>query len=105
MTTKKKILLITPENREIKNFPVAKRHLGIEGVTVSILTPLPKTPLYARLQAAGRLLTEDWSYYNGKTRVAFQPKNMTPAELFAGYMEGDGKNGQCAESNQYNGCL
>jgi radical SAM superfamily enzyme YgiQ (UPF0313 family) len=60
--------------------------LGIDGVTVSILTPLPKTPLYEQLKEDGRLLTEDWSYYNGKTRVAFYPKHMTPQELFQGYM-------------------
>lgn len=61
-------------------------YLGIDGVTVSILTPLPRTPLYYQLSKEGRLLTQDWSYYNGKTRVAFQPKNMSPEELFSGYM-------------------
>ena len=60
--------------------------LGIDGVTVSILTPLPKTPIYEQLKEEGRLLSEDWSYYNGKTRVAFMPKNMHPEELFDGYM-------------------
>lgn len=60
--------------------------LGIDGVTVSILTPLPKTPIYEQLKEEGRLLSEDWSYYNGKTRVAFIPKNMPPEELFDGYM-------------------
>ncbi|MDT8719327.1 radical SAM protein [Clostridium sp. 19966] len=64
----------------------ACNELGIDGVTVSILTPLPKTPIYAKLKEENRLLTEDWSYYNGKTRVAFQPKNMTEEELFQGYM-------------------
>ncbi|WP_315118462.1 B12-binding domain-containing radical SAM protein [uncultured Clostridium sp.] len=61
-------------------------YLGIDGATVSILTPLPKTPLYYQLKEEGRLLTEDWSYYNGKTKVAFQPKNMSAEELFDGYM-------------------
>lgn len=60
--------------------------LGIDGVTVSILTPLPKTPLYYQLKEEDRLLTEDWSYYNGKTKVAFKPKNMSKDELFEGYM-------------------
>lgn len=60
--------------------------LGIDGATVSILTPLPKTPVYQQLNAEGRLLTEDWSHYNGKTRVAFQPKQMTPEELYEGYL-------------------
>jgi len=31
-------------------------YLGVDGVTVSILTPLPKTPLYYQLKEEGRLL-------------------------------------------------
>lgn len=64
----------------------ACNNLGIDGVTVSILTPLPKTPLYEQFKREDRLITTDWEYYNGKTRVAFIPKNMTPQELFQGYM-------------------
>lgn len=64
----------------------ACNQLGIDGVTVSILTPLPKTPLYFKLKEENRLISNDWLYYNGKTRVAFYPKNMTPEELFNGYM-------------------
>lgn len=60
--------------------------LGIDGVTVSILTPLPKTPLYEQLKKENRLISTDWTYFNGKTRVAFNPKNMTSQELFDGYM-------------------
>lgn len=60
--------------------------LGIDGVTVSILTPLPKTPVYEQLKRENRLITTDWTYYNGKTRVAYVPNNMTDEELFQGYM-------------------
>ncbi|MDD4796240.1 MAG: radical SAM protein [Eubacteriales bacterium] len=60
--------------------------LGIDGVTVSILTPLPQTPVYHQMQREGRLLTRDWTHYNGKTHVAFQPRHMTPDELYAGYL-------------------
>jgi radical SAM superfamily enzyme YgiQ (UPF0313 family) len=60
--------------------------LGIDGATVSVLTPLPKTPLYEELRRSGRLLTDDWSYYNGKTAVAFRPARMSPEALWAGYM-------------------
>jgi len=60
--------------------------MGIDGATVSILTPLPKTPLFEELQRDGRLLTNDWSYYNGKTAVAFQPACMSPEALWTGYM-------------------
>jgi hypothetical protein len=33
--------------------------MGIDGATVSILTPLSKTPLYNDLQKTGRLLDRD----------------------------------------------
>jgi radical SAM superfamily enzyme YgiQ (UPF0313 family) len=60
--------------------------LGIDGATVSLLTPFPKTPIYEQFKAEGRLLTEDWSKYNSKTAVVFQPKNMAVDELFDGYL-------------------
>lgn len=60
--------------------------LGIDGATVSILTPFPETSIYDQFKAEGRLLTEDWSKYNSKTAVTFQPKNMTADELFNGYL-------------------
>jgi len=59
--------------------------MGIDGVTVSVLTPLPGTGLYDEMKQAGRLITEDWAGYNGKTRVAFEPRQMSAEELFAGY--------------------
>jgi radical SAM superfamily enzyme YgiQ (UPF0313 family) len=60
--------------------------VGIDGATVSILTPFPQTPVYEDLRRTGRLLTEDWSYYNGKTAVAFRPARMSAAALWEGYM-------------------
>jgi radical SAM superfamily enzyme YgiQ (UPF0313 family) len=60
--------------------------IGIDGATVSILTPFPGTPLFNDLDRAGRLLTRDWSYYNGKTAVTFQPARMSPEALWNGYM-------------------
>jgi len=59
--------------------------LGIDGVTVSILTPFPKTPFYDKLKSECRLLSGDWSKYNSKTTVAFIPKNMSVGELLSGY--------------------
>ena len=44
------------------------------------LTPLPGTPLYAKLESEGRLLTQDWELYDGH-HVVFQPAKMTPGEL------------------------
>ena len=65
---------------------IACEALGIDGATVSILTPFPKTPIYEQFKKEERLLSEDWNKYNSKTVVAFQPKNMTPEELFNGYL-------------------
>jgi len=64
----------------------ACEELGIDGVTPSILTPLPGTPIFDELKTEGRLLCSDWAGYNGKTRVSFQPKNMTAEELYNGYL-------------------
>ncbi len=58
----------------------------IETVTSHILTPYPGTVLYKKLQAEGRILTDDLSLYN-TANVVFQPKNMTPEELYEGYLQ------------------
>ena len=63
----------------------ACERLGIDGATVSVLTPFPKTPVYEKLKAEGRLLSRDWGNYNSKTAVAFTPKNMSAEELMSGY--------------------
>ncbi len=65
----------------------ACEELGIDGVTVSLLTPLPRTPVYAGMKQEQRLLSEDWSLYNGKTDVVFHPRNMTSEQLFEGYLD------------------
>jgi radical SAM superfamily enzyme YgiQ (UPF0313 family) len=50
----------------------------------AILTPFPGTTVYDQLHLSGRLLTRDWSQYDG-TRVVFQPAKMSPEELQEGY--------------------
>ncbi|WP_379135744.1 B12-binding domain-containing radical SAM protein [Paenibacillus sp. sgz500958] len=59
--------------------------LGIDGVTVSLLTPLPQTPVYSQMKREQRLLNEDWSMFNGKTDVVFTPRHMTSQQLYEGY--------------------
>jgi radical SAM superfamily enzyme YgiQ (UPF0313 family) len=59
---------------------------ALDGATVSILTPFPQTPIFEELRRDGRLLTGDWSYYNGKTAVAFRPARMSAEKLWEGYM-------------------
>jgi len=57
---------------------------GLDSATVSVLIPFPNTPLFKRLDAEGRILTRDWSKYNGKKDVVFQPALMSPHELLMG---------------------
>jgi radical SAM superfamily enzyme YgiQ (UPF0313 family) len=55
----------------------------LDVLEVNILTPYPGTPLFDRLEREGRILTRDWSRYN-QVDVVFQPKKMTPKELYEG---------------------
>ena len=50
---------------------------------LAILTPFPGTPLFQRLKDEGRVLTEDWSLYDGQ-HVVFQPANMSVEQLHEG---------------------
>jgi len=58
---------------------------GVQNATFNILTPFPGTRLHQRLEAEGRILTRDWSKYNGRANVVFQPRLMSPDTLLAGY--------------------
>jgi len=58
---------------------------GVQNATFNILTPFPGTRLYQRLEAEGRILTRDWSKYNGRADVVFRPRLMSPEQLLAGY--------------------
>ncbi len=53
---------------------------GLDGAQFMILTPLPGTALFAEMEAKGRLLTRDWSLYDGQHAV-IRPLNMGPSEL------------------------
>ena len=57
---------------------------GIETATFHILTPYPDTALYARMDAAGRLLHRDWDLYDTR-HVVYRPARLEPAVLEAGY--------------------
>jgi radical SAM superfamily enzyme YgiQ (UPF0313 family) len=49
-----------------------------------ILTPLPGTRLFERLESEGRLLHRNWSQYDTYHAV-YRPRLMTPEQLEAGY--------------------
>ena len=57
--------------------------LDIDVVELNILTPYPGTPLFDRLDKAGRIFTKDWSKYN-QVEIVYEPKNMTKDELYNG---------------------
>ena len=50
----------------------------------AVATPFPRTGLYQRLEAEGRLLHKDWSRYD-TAHVVFQPKHLGVEELAEGY--------------------
>ena len=58
---------------------------GVQNATFNILTPFPGTPLFRKMETEGRILTRDWSNYNSRDAVVYQPKRMSVAELLAGF--------------------
>jgi radical SAM superfamily enzyme YgiQ (UPF0313 family) len=56
----------------------------IELPSFFVLTPLPGTPLFQKMESEGRLQHKDWTKYNGAT-VVFKPKLMTEETLQRGF--------------------
>lgn len=56
------------------------RRLGIDTFQLMAETPLPGTKLWQRVIAEGRLLSDDWSLFDGH-QVVMRPAHMTPLEL------------------------
>jgi radical SAM superfamily enzyme YgiQ (UPF0313 family) len=59
-----------------------KNRIGL--VLFSILTPLPGTGFYKKVEREGRIIDRDWSHYDGR-HVVFKPKLMTPDTLEDGF--------------------
>lgn len=57
----------------------------IETVTSHILTPYPGTKVHDDYVKSGRIIEYDLSKYN-TANVVFQPQNMSPKELYDGYL-------------------
>lgn len=55
-------------------------HIQLDHVDTVTLIPFPGTPLYEKMNAEERILTNDWSHYDGY-QVVFTPKCMTKKEL------------------------
>lgn len=52
----------------------------VDALQLSILTPLPGTPLFDEFTAAGRMRDLDWSHYDFR-HVVFDPARLTAAQL------------------------
>ena len=58
---------------------------GVQNATFNILTPFLGTRSFQKLHVEGRILTRDWRRYNSREDVVYQPKQMSVAELLAGF--------------------
>jgi len=63
--------------RETADFAVKT---GIDTIQFMMLTPMPGTPFFEKLENEGRIINYDWSLYDGHYAV-FKPARMTPEEL------------------------
>jgi radical SAM superfamily enzyme YgiQ (UPF0313 family) len=55
----------------------------VSSASLNVLTPYPGTKIYNNLRNEGRLITNNWRYYDHNT-VVFKPRRMSPLELYAG---------------------
>lgn len=62
------------------------RRSGLSSVQYLILTPLPGTEFYRKIEAEGRLLHKNWQFYDAM-HVVFQPKHISPLELQQGMID------------------
>ena len=61
--------------------------IGVDVPFLSIMTPFKGTSLYEKLKQEDRILEKrGWNYYNGYN-VAFQPRNLSPAELLQAHRQ------------------
>ena len=64
----------------LKKLPEQVGYLGLNLARFSILTPIPGTPLYEKMDAEGRITDKDWDHYT-QHRAVFSPTNMSPEKL------------------------
>lgn len=62
------------------SIPEQIKYLNLNLARFSILTPVPNSPLFEKLDGEGRILTKDWSFY-GQHKAVFKPQNMSPERL------------------------
>ena len=57
---------------------------NINTASFTILTPMPGTRLYQKMESEGRITDRDWTKYD-HLHVVFKPRTMTAEELFEGH--------------------
>ena len=62
------------------------RRLGIDTFQLMAETPLPGTKLWSRANSERRLLSDDWSLFDGH-QVVMRPAHMSPLDLQLGILE------------------
>jgi hypothetical protein len=62
------------------------RHVGIDTFQLMAETPLPGTKLWERASSEGRILSDDWSLFDGH-QVVMRPALMSPLDLQLGILE------------------
>ena len=62
------------------SLPEQVKYLNLNLARFAILTPVPNSPLFNRLEEEGRIISKDGSQYT-QHQAVFQPKNMTPERL------------------------
>lgn len=58
--------------------------IKLDGVQYSVITPLPGTDFYKKLESEERIIDRDWANYDCG-HVVFQPRRMSPQELTMGF--------------------
>ena len=61
----------------------AAQDIALDAASIGVLIPYPGTPVYERMNREGRIVTRDWSRYDGE-HVVFRPRKMTPEQLDSG---------------------
>ncbi len=62
------------------SLPEQINYLNLNLARFSVLTPVPNSPLFKKLESEGRILTKDWSLYTQHIAV-FKPQNMSKERL------------------------
>ena len=76
------------DNDTLKTFETQYQFItdsGIQSAMIGMLTAMPRTPLYERLQKAGRIDESEDSAENTRGRTNVVPKNMTLEAMTEGY--------------------